>query len=502
MRRRGGMWVRVWLAAALALAAPAIGLAAGEATLRISQGNDLTTGDPHQTVTVTDYNVLWHVYEALARRDQSGEFVPWLASGWKILNDTTWEFRLHPGISFSNGEPFDAAAVKYNLDRILDPKNNLRVATWLKPVSRVEVVGPTTVRILTREPYPTLAAQLATIFMVPPKYTTEDPARLARQPIGTGPYRMVSWVKDDRIALERRSGYWGKAPEIGSVLFRPIPETGTRMAALLTGEVDFVTNVPPTDTGRINAAGKRAAVVPSNRGMLVLFDAEKPPLADRRVRQAINYAINKEALVKALFEGKTTVLDGQMVTPDYFGHDPALKAYPYDPAKAKQLLAEAGLPAGFQVGFDSPSGRYLLDSEVSQAIAGQLNQVGVKAEVQTLEWGVYMNRLTKTRQIGGLVLIGWAWPTFDAGGLLSLIKEGSPYSYYKSPDFNRLLNAANATMDVAKRKELLYQAARVLHDDPPAAFLYREPNIYGLSERVVWKPTSDQTIWAPDIQLK
>ena len=166
------------------------------------------------------------------------------------------------------------------------------------------------------------------------------------------------------------------------------------------------------------------------------------------------------------------------------------------------MLAEAGLPAGFQVGFDSPSGRYLLDSEVSQAIAGQLNQVGVKAEVQTLEWGVYMNRLTKTRQIGGLVLIGWAWPTFDAGGLLSLIKEGSPYSYYKSPDFNRLLNAANATMDAAKRKELLYQAARVLHDDPPAAFLYREPNIYGLSERVVWKPTSDQTIWAPDIQLK
>ena len=476
---------------------------AQEPVVRISQGNDLATGDPHQTVTVTDYNVLWHIYDALTRRDPAGEFAPWLATSWKTLNDTTWEFRLRPGVTFANGEPFDASAVKYNLERILDPKANLRVATWLKPISRVEVVNPSTVRIHTKEPFPTLVPQLATIFMVPPKYTAEDPGRLARQPVGTGPYRLVEWIKDDHVTLERRAGAWGKTPEIGTVIFRPIPEDGTRIAALLTGEVDLITNVPPTDTKRIAAAsGKRVAVVPSNRGMLVLFNAEKPPFSDRRVRQAVNYAIDKDALVKSLFEGKTTPLDGQLVTPDYVGYNPTLKPYPYDPAKARQLLAEAGYPTGFQTSLDSPSGRYLLDKEVAQAVAGQLTQVGIRSEFHALEWGVYMAKLTKAHQLAPMALIGWAWPTFDAGGLLSLIKEGSPYSYYKSPEFNRLLNAANATMEVQKRRDLLHQAARVLHDDPPGAFLYREPNIYGLAERLVWKPTPDQTIWALDMRVR
>ena len=236
--------------------------------------------------------------------------------------------------------------------------------------------------------------------------------------------------------------------------------------------------------------------------MLVLFNAEKPPFSDRRVRQAVNYAIDKDALVKSLFEGKTTPLDGQLVTPDYVGYNPTLKPYPYDPAKARQLLAEAGYPTGFQTSLDSPSGRYLLDKEVAQAVAGQLTQVGIRSEFHALEWGVYMAKLTKAHQLAPMALIGWAWPTFDAGGLLSLIKEGSPYSYYKSPEFNRLLNAANATMEVQKRRDLLHQAARVLHDDPPGAFLYREPNIYGLAERLVWKPTPDQTIWALDMRVR
>lgn len=488
---------------AILAGAPAPGLPAQGPVLRIAQGNDLATADPHQTVTVTDYNVLWHVYDALVRRDQSGELIPWLAASWKTLNDTTWELRLRPGVTFSNGEPFDAGAVKFTLERILDPKNTLRVATWLKPISRVEVEGSSIVRIHTKEPFPTLIRQLATIFMLPPKYAAEDPARLARQPIGTGPYRMVEWVKDDHLTLERRPGFWGKAPEIGGITFRPIPETGTRVAALLAGEVDLITNVPPTDIARINAtAGKRAVVEPSNRGMLLLFNAEKPPLSDRRVRQAINYAIDKTALVKSLFEGKTTVLDGQLTTPDYFGHDPNLKAYPYDPVKARQLLTEAGYPNGFQATLDTPSGRYLLDQEVAQAIGGQLGQVGIRTDVQILEWGVYMNKLTKAHQLAPMALIGWAWPTFDAGGLLALIKEGSPYSYYQDAEFNRLLNTANASMDPGKRRELLYQAARVLRQDPPGAFLYREPNIYGLGERLTWKPTTDQTLWALDMRLR
>ncbi len=499
-------WTRVTIAGgllALALAVPTAGEPAQEPIVRISQGNDLATTDPHQTVTVTDYNVLWHIYDGLVRRDQAGDFVPWLATSWKTLNDTTWEFRLRQGVTFANGEPFDATAVKFNIERILDPKANLRVATWLKPITRVEVVNAGTVRIHTKEPFPTLVPQLATIFMVPPKYTAEDPGRLARQPVGTGPYRLVEWIKDDHVTLERRTGAWGKMPEVGTVIFRPIPEDGTRIAALLTGEVDLITNVPPTDTKRIAvAAGKRVAVVPSNRGMLVLFNAEKPPFSDRLVRQAINYAIDKDALVKSLFEGKTSVLDGQLVTPDYFGYNPTLKPYSYDPAKAKQLLSEAGYSSGFQTSFDSPSGRYLLDKEVAQAIGGQLAQVGIRSDVQALEWGVYMAKLTKARQLAPMALIGWAWPTFDAGGLLSLIKEGSPYSYYKSPEFNRLLNAANSTMDSQKRKELLHQVARVLRADPPAAFLYREPNIYGLGDRLVWKPTTDQTISAVDMRVK
>lgn len=472
-------------------------------TVRIAQGNPLTTTDPHRTVTVTDYNVLWHIYEALVWRTREAEFVPWLAESWESEDTLTWVFRLRRGVTFSNGEPFNAASVKFSIERILNPKFKSRIRTWLKLIDKVEVVDDYTVRLHTSKPFPALVRQLASIYMVPPVYTQKAGVRLTREPVGTGPYVLKEWVKDDHVTLAARErGYWGKAPKIKTLIFKPIPEASTRIAALLAGEVDLITNVPPYEMRRVDAApNARIAARSGTRSIYVIFNAEKPPFSDKRVRQAVNYAINKDAIIASLFEGKTTKLSGQLVTPEYFGYQENIKPYPYDPEKAKALLSEAGYPQGFKTRLDTPSGRYLLDKEVAQAVAGQLAKVGIRAEVHTLEWGVYMTKLVKKHALAPMAIIGWAWPTLDAGGLLSLLRKGSKYSYYTNEEFNRLLQQANTTVDEKKRFELLGRIARILRDDPPVAFLYRQVDIYGVGERIRWEPSFDQSIWAYDIEV-
>ena len=464
----------------------------------ISQGNDAATLDPHLTLTMTDINVINHVCDGLVKRDLDMQIVPSLAKSWKMVDPLTHEFKLQEGVKFHNGEPFNAQVVKFNIERILDPKFVSRITTFLKIIDRVEVVDDYTVRIITKNPSPVLNNQLLSLRMIPPKYVKEKGDQyVIRNPVGTGPYRFVEWVKDDHITFEAYKEHWRGKPPFDKVIFKPIPEESTRVAALLTGEVDIITNVPPSEIKRLKEAKNVFPIIsPSTRCMFIKFNTEKPPFNNKWVRQAVNYAVDKDAIIDALFDGKADKLNGQLLSPEYFGYNPTLKPYPYDPQKAKDLLAKGGYPGGFETDFDASSGRYLLDREVAQAIAGQLLKVGIKTKLQFLEWGLFMKKYVRTHKMANITVIGYAGHTVEADGMYTFLSTESPYSYYSNKEVDKLLVEGRTTLDQNKRLEIYKKVSEIMHEDAPIGFLWQQVNIHGVNKKFDWwKPRADQNIW-------
>src|SRR5262245_43233386 len=323
----------------------------------IAQGVDPTTLDPQNHQETPAANLAINVFDTLLERDPDLKIVPMLAESYKNVAPTVWEFKLRKGVKFHNGEAFDAEAVKFTVERIADPKLKLRGATPWAPLSHAEVVDPYTVRIHTKAPWPILDTNVTTLPILAPKYYREkDMAHVARNPVGTGPYKFVRWVKDDRIELTANEQYWKGAPKVKSLVFRPIPDDAVRVAALQNGEVDVAVNIPPHLANIIaNHPKLFLSTAPSVRTIQLMYythqyDAQNKlvgpypgPVADRRVRQAMNAAVDVDEIIKNVLDGKG-VRVATMLTDKHFGFDPQLKPTKSDPGKAKQLLAEAGFP--------------------------------------------------------------------------------------------------------------------------------------------------------------
>jgi len=502
----------------LVLLAPAA-WAAPSGKVVVAQGVDPTTLDPHDHEETPAYNVLLNVYDTLLNRDEKIKIIPWLATSYKLINPTAWEFKLRQGVKFHNGEEFDAEAAKFSLERVANPALNLRM-TALRIIDRVEVKDRYTIHIITKKPYPILDAQLALRgAMVPPKYFKEhDKAFLARNPVGTGAFKFVKWVKDDQIELEANEQWWHGAPKIKTLIFRPIPEEATRMSALQTGEVDIATNVPPHLVKEIKNHPKvTVSSAPSVRTIFVpiynvqceliqgSWDCTKPvqsPVAHRKVRQAINYAVDVDAIIKNVLEGQG-IRTATPLTSKHFGYDPKLKPFPHDLARAKKLLAEAGYPNGIDLVLHSPNGRYPKDKEVSEAIAGQLTRAGIRTQVKIYEWTTYMNNIAYRHGGAPMWLIGWGNTTWDADGtFVPMFRTGQLLANYWNPDFNALLDDAQTSMDPKKRQEFYAKASRFFIEDAPAIPLYQQIDNYGVSRRLQWTARSDERIEGYNIAIK
>jgi peptide/nickel transport system substrate-binding protein len=477
---------------------PAGALAAPEGQIVIAQGGDPSTLDPHMHAENFTFAVVHNVFDHLVRRfvkDGQLAHEPGLATSWTAVNPTTWEFKLRKGVKFHNGEDFDAEAVKFSIERVLNPDQKARWRWAFADIERVEVVDPLTVRIVTKVPFPTLVTNLAFCMpIVPPKYVREKgDTHVATNPVGTGPFKFVRWRKDDALVLEANEGYWRGAPKIKTLIFRPIPDESTRVAALSAGEIDIARGVPPSLVKQIaDNPRTRIARVPSALNIHVILDTLKEgPLRDRRVRQAINYGVDKEGIIKSILEGNGGAVGGPL-TPVMFGFAPDVKPYPYDPERAKRLLAEAGFAQGMSLTLNSPNGRYLKDKEVNEAIAGQLSRIGVRTQVAVHEWGTYVSKWPD-----GLVpmyMIGWAG-TWDADGIMfPLLRTGQRFSRWSHPEFDALIDKARRTLDQAERVKLYRQATQLAHDEAPWLFLFHGMDIYGVSRAVAnWEPTSDES---------
>ncbi|MBI5966318.1 MAG: ABC transporter substrate-binding protein [Deltaproteobacteria bacterium] len=485
----------------------AFGLAYGgpKDTLVIAQGVDPTTLDPQNHYETPAFNVCLNMFDTLLQRTSDIKIAPLLATSYKLINDTTWEFKLRQGVKFHNGEDFNAAVVKFNLERMADPKQKLRQSVFQGLIDRVDIIDEYTVRIITKRPYPYLDAQLCLVgAMLPPKYVQEKgPAHIATNPVGTGPYKFVRWMKDDQLILEANEKYWRGAPRIKKVIFRPIPAATTRVAGLQTQELDIIVNIPPHLMRLIDWKGRSfVSRVPSVRVIFLAFDVTKGgPVADKRVRQAIAHAIGMETNIKKVLEGNGILL-GSPFTKNHFGYDPIVKPYEFNPEKARKLLAEAGYAKGFDFLINSPSGRYLNDKEIAEATAGDLRKVGINASVKTHEWGTYMSMMYGHNAYPAY-LLGWGNTTFDGDGtIFPLMRTGQVLSNFTNSKLDTLIDQGQTNMDKKKRQKFYSDAAKVIKEEVPWAFTYQQMDIYGVNERVNWKARTDERLVAFDISFK
>ncbi len=442
------------------------------------------------------------MFDSLVGRDADNRIVPQLAESWRLVDDTTWQLKLRRSVVFHDGEPFNAEAVRFTFQRVLDPEQKSPNRANMAEIARVDVIDDYTVNLVTRQPYAPLINRLLDFPIVPPRYAAEKGNQgMALRPVGTGPYRFVELVKDDRLVVEAFDRHWRGAPRIRRVVYKPIPEPFTRAAALRNNEVDLITTIPPNLARELEGVGGiRAQRVPSSWIIYLGLNAFRKPLSDVRVRQALNYATDVEAIVKNVLEGNGRRLEGPL-TPQMFGYDASVKGYPHDPARARKLLAEAGYPDGLEITLESPAGRYQGDKEIAEALGGQWQKAGFRPRVQVAEWGAYFKRYLG-KQFQDAYLLGLGGPMQDADELYNLVSSKGRGLYYKNERVDALFDLGRGTMDMAKRRHVYRDLARAMVEDATWVFLLQQVDIYASRERLTWTPRPDQWMPLHDASIK
>lgn len=491
--------VRVLVLAAFALATPLFPAVAADNEITIARSVSTTALDPgflREAATIVD-----NIFDTLVMRDEDMKLVPGLATSWKPIDDTTWEFKLRTGVKFHNGEDFDAEAVKFTIERILDPAANAPTISYIRTIAGVEVVDPETVRVKTNGPDPLLPTRMSRYptYIVPPKYVGEVGSDVfATKPVGTGPYEFVEFIPDQHVILKANPAYWRGEPAIDRVTWRAIPDGTARVTALLTGEVDLVENVP-VDLVPMTRESQDIDLVQVKNGGLTIYLGlvmKEPPLDKLKVRQALDAAIDRKGIVDNILGGMATV-KGTQVGPADFGYV-NIPPTSYDPEKAKELLKEAGMPDGFAIKMES-SHRYMKDGEVAQAIAQQFGDVGIKVEQNVLDWSVYTKQLPPP---GPIYMLGWgSTQTLDAdAAIYAIMKSGEPYSTASIPELDELLEESRRIVDPEKRKAVLEKIQRVAAEQVPLLTLYQEDALYGKAKDIAFEGRPDARIPVFDIR--
>jgi peptide/nickel transport system substrate-binding protein len=488
----------VLLAVFLAFVAAAP-LHAADKQLSIGMGADVTSIDPHYANIAPNNAAAWHVFEALTHVDADTRLVPGLATSWRALDTTTWEFVLRKGVRFHDGSPFDARDVEFSIRRaesIADKGGQF--GAFVRAIQALEIVDPHTIRFKTAMPHAVLPHDLNSIFIVSRAIGnagTED-FNAGKAAIGTGPFRLQSFARGSRIALVRNDAYWGEKPAWERVTLRILAQDAARLAALLAGDVDAIENIPTSDVARI-ARDKRLRVERkvSWRTLFLHLDQarESPPgvtdangkplarnpLRDPRVRAALAAAIDRKALVEKVMEGMATPA-GNLVAPPVFGYAPKLAPPAYDPQAARRLLAEAGYPEGFRIVLATPNNRYVNDEQVAQTVAQMWARIGVHASrVEALPAATYF---TKARNGEfGIALLGWGSFAADLA-LRALVatpsKEKGMGSWnwggYSNPEVDRLVEQSLATVDQSEREAKARSAMAIAMRDHAVILLHHQ----------------------------
>ncbi len=451
--------------------------------------------DPQTHVGTIAESQLRHIFEPLVQIDRDLQTIkPQLATEWRRLDDLTIQFKLRQGVKFHNGEDFDAEGARFSVLRPIDPANKADARTTYAGISDVEVLDKYTINVKTAKPDPALLLRMTgfSMTMVAPKWAAQSPDVFQKEAYGTGPYKLASWTDP-----------------LQDWTIKTIPELATRTAALRSGEVHVAKDVAVEEMDAINKSGRALAkTTPSNRIPYYVMEVRKPPLNNKMLRQAINYAANLDGIIQSVLYGNAARV-ATTVAPWHVGFHPDLKPYPYDPDKAKALMKEAGVANGFDLNINFIQGRYLKDKEVAEAMAQELNKVGIRAKPVLRDAALNTQEDLDQHQ-DGLIFASWGNWIFDADNQLFVRwhtsardtangGKGQSSLSYSNLEFDKQVEQARVELDPKKRLDFYKKAQEILYDDAAALFMWTLTDIYGVDNWVVWEPRKDEMVWAHEM---
>ncbi|MBI4278110.1 MAG: hypothetical protein HY660_06605 [Armatimonadetes bacterium] len=465
--------------------------------LVVGVDSDPLTLDTRLTSPTQAYPIAQHICDPLTFRKTNGEVIPYLAESWSRDTAVVWRITLRRGVKFHNGEPFDAESAKYSLDCIVRPdvfpKTTVQKRSWLQAIDRVEIVDSHTLRIRTKYPSRSLLSYLSLFGMLPPRAARDLGERFGLQPIGTGPYRFGEYVPGSRLVLEANADWWGGRPRNSGITLRFLPEAATRAAALEAGEVVWINNLPPDRVPRIgNNPRLKVNEVMTTRIMYLYMLGSRAPFNKVQARQAVNHAIDKRAIVASLLSGHGAVARS-VYSPAilYFKEQPA---YQHDKERVRRLLGEAGMERGMTLRYMYPSGRFLNDKQIGEAIGNMLVDAGLNIQPEVPEWGVYLRH--RAAQYAELFLGAYGTLTLDPDYALNFIfpSKTSPMKY-NNPRVDELMLKGDQALDPAVARPIYEELQQIIWRDAPAACLYYQPEIHGVSANLVGNEPRPDEYW-------
>jgi len=509
---------RLAVVSMLALAALAVTVPGRAADLVVGLGADVTAIDPHYHNVTPNNNVASHIFGYLVQRNEKSQLEPGLATEWRTIDPLTWEFKLRKGVKFHDGSDFTAADVVASIERVPTVPNSPSPFTaYTKQIKEMIVVDPLTIRFRTATPYPLMPSDMTQITIISKaaaKASTED-FNSGKAAIGTGPYKLVRYAKGDRIELARNDAWWGGKTPWTKVTLRILPQDASRVAALLSGDVQAIENVPTADVAKLRN-DKRLSLYRTVADRLIYLHLDsdrdvspfvtdkegkpldKNPLKDTRVRKAMSKAINRAAIVDKVMEGEA-VPSGQLVADFLFGATKNLKVEPYDPQGAKKLLAEAGWPDGFGLTIHAPNNRYVNDAKIAQAVAQMLTRAGIDTKVVAMPSSTYFTQATQLKF--SFMLVGWSTGTGEASSALKalLMTYNRDRGFgtanrgrYSNGKVDALTEDALATVDDAKREALLQRATELAINDTGIIPLHFQVSLWATRNGISYVPRTDE----------
>ena len=466
------------------------GEAADEDILVVGQVAEPKALDPHTVTAVNDFRILVNLYDGLVQfQDGSLDVEPALATSWEVSDDgTVYTFELREDVTFHDGTPFNAEAVKFNFDRMLNEDHPyydtgpFPLSFYFSSIQETRVVDEYTVQLVLGEPFAPLISNLAypTGLLVSPAAVREHGSDYGRNPVGTGPYQFVEWESNTQVTVVKNEEYWAGAPDMDRVVFRPITDGNTRVNEMLSGGLDLMVEVPPDSVATFEQDDDFTVYEQAGPHVwFLILNLREGPFTDQRVRQAANYAINKEALVENVLQGTATVADSPIAPAFDWAYNEDLEPYAYDPERARELIQEAGAE-GAEVTFHvTEGGSGMLDPvPMGTAIQADLEAVGLDVSIETYEWNTFLGRVNPGLE-GKADMAEMAWMTNDPDTLPFLTlrtaafpEEGGFNSgYYSNPEVDRLLEQARTATDRERRAELYRQVQEIVYEDAPWVFV-------------------------------
>lgn len=455
---------------------------------------DLDTLDPTQNINTHQRSVYSHLYDPLLMQDADGEFIPWVAERWERIDEKRWRFWLRDDVFFTNGEPVDAEAFRFSATQM--QRSTSQASGWFNEFESIEVVEDYVIDFVTRNPWSQALTVLAGYLnAVPPVHYEEVGEEVfSANPVGSGPFVVDSWIRGDRLILKSNPDWTMGVPNAEEVVFWAIPEPATRIAALINGEADMVAAVPALQAGQVEQAPEvRIVQSPSSTqpiwGGLI---ESRPDLDDVRVRQAINYAVNKEAIVDRLLRGYGRVAS-QPCPYQRECWNPEIEPYAYDPDRARELLEEAGV-TDLQIKLHFPTGVVPQGELLSQAIAADLRRVGIESEIVQDEWTVFAGKLfdfdANQADVGDLFLMYYGAGSTLERIIATVLVSGQiwNWTHFDNERVNDLFIKAQGATDPETHSEAMWEIAEIVHEHAPWLFLYEPFSLWGVSDRIEWQP--------------